>query len=93
MLFRLLLGLDVLAALVVLYFFAAGLADGSVSSFNMGLWLGLLLAVAAIVGGGVALRRAGRQHLASAMLALLAVPAALYALFLALVIFSGARWN
>lgn len=93
MLFRLLLGLDGLAALVMLYFFAAGLADGSVSSFNIELWLGLLLGVAAVIGGGVALRAAGRRRLANAVLALLAVPAALYILFFALVILSGETWN
>ncbi|MEQ9606257.1 MAG: hypothetical protein RLN99_01165 [Kiloniellaceae bacterium] len=38
MTFRLLLGLDSLAALVVAYFFLAGLADGSVSDFNIELW-------------------------------------------------------
>ena len=52
MLVRTLLGIDLLVALVVVYFLAAGLADGSVSSFNMSLWLGLLAAVAAAVGGG-----------------------------------------
>ena len=93
MVFRLLLGLDGLAALVVLYFFAAGLADGSVSSFNIELWLGLLLAVAAVIGGGVALRAAGRPRLAGAALALLAVPVALYVLFFAVVILSGESWN
>lgn len=93
MLFRLLFGLDGLAALVVLYFFVAGLADGSVSSFNIELWLGLLLGGAAVIGGGVALRAAGRRRLANAVLALLAVPVALYLLFFAVVILSGESWN
>jgi multisubunit Na+/H+ antiporter MnhF subunit len=50
MLVRTLLGIDLLVALVVLYFFVIGLADGSVSSFNMSLWLGLLAAVTGAVG-------------------------------------------
>jgi hypothetical protein len=37
MLVRTLLGIDVLVGLVVVYFFVIGLADGSVSSFNMSL--------------------------------------------------------
>lgn len=35
---RTLLGIDLLVALVVVYFFVAGFADRSVSSFNMSLW-------------------------------------------------------
>lgn len=93
MTFHLLLVVDGLAAAVVLYFFAAGLADGSVSAFNAELWTGLLLALAAVIGGGLLLRRAGRPRLANAVLALLAVPSLAYSLFVFLVIFSGARWN
>ena len=47
---RTLLGIGLLVAIVVVYFFVVGLADGSVSSFNMSLWLGLLAAVAAAAG-------------------------------------------
>jgi len=54
MTYRVLLGLDSLAALVVVYFFAVGLADGSVSAFNGELWAGLLLGVAAVIGRGPA---------------------------------------
>ena len=56
MFFRLLLAIDAIAALVILYFFMIGLADGSVSSFNMELWFGVLAAVAAILGGGLLLK-------------------------------------
>lgn len=93
MTFRLLLVLDGLAAAVVLYFFAAGLADGSVSAFNGDLWAGILAALAAVIGGGLLLHRGGRPRLASVVLALLAAPALLYGLFIVLVVFSGARWN
>lgn len=31
-------------AAIVVYFFLAGAADGSVSSYNIGLWLGILAA-------------------------------------------------
>lgn len=93
MTFRLLLGLDGLAALTALYFFAAGLADGSVSDFNGDIWAALLLGVAAVIAGGLLLRRAGHPLLANAVLALLAVPTALYGLFLVVVIVSGESWN
>ncbi|WP_340115223.1 hypothetical protein [Pelagibius sp. 7325] len=93
MTFRLLLGLDSLAALVVAYFFLAGLADGSVSAFNGELWAGIILAVTAVIAGGLLLRRAAHPVLANLVLALLAVPTALYGLFMLVVLFSGTTWN
>ncbi|MCC6946127.1 MAG: hypothetical protein IT539_00025 [Bradyrhizobiaceae bacterium] len=93
MTFKILFGIDLLIAAIVLYFFLIGLADGSVSSFNMGLWAALLAALAAILGGGYALGAAGRTTLASLVLLVLAAPGALYALFILLVILSGERWN
>ncbi len=42
LLFRFLLGIAAVVALVLLYFFVISLADGSVSSFNILLWLALL---------------------------------------------------
>jgi hypothetical protein len=93
MMFRILLGIDIVAAAIVGYFFLAGLADGSISAFNIQLWIGLLLALTLIFGAGLALRRAGRPAWGSLVLAVLAVPTALYGLFLLAVIVSGARWN
>ena len=40
--FRILFGIDALAAAVVLFFFIWGLSDGTVSDFNILLWLALL---------------------------------------------------
>jgi hypothetical protein len=90
---RTLLGIDVLVALVVVYFFIIGLADGSVSSFNMSLWLGLLAVVAAVVGGGWILDANGKRGAAIAVLLILAVPGVLYALFILLIVIAQPRWN
>ena len=49
MFFKILLGIDVAVAVVVLYFFEVGLNDGSISSFNMYLWLEMLSCVAAVL--------------------------------------------
>ncbi len=59
--FWVLWGFDAIASLVILYFFVAGLADGSVSSFNMGLWLGIVVVVCAVMVGSLALRSSGRS--------------------------------
>jgi hypothetical protein len=87
MTFRILWGIDALVALVVLYFFFVGLADGSVSSFNIGLWSVVLLVLGGVLAGSVALRSAGYSGPAYAVLLILAVPAVLVAiLFLAMIL-------
>jgi hypothetical protein len=93
LLYRTLLGIDALVALVVGYFFLVGLADGSVSSFNIVMWLMLIGGVGGILFGGVALHRRGRSAAGKALLALLAVPATLFAAFFGLLIVSNPRWN
>ena len=79
--FWVLWGWDALIAAVILYFFLAGLADGSVSSFNMGLWLTTVAILAVVMIGSLALRSARRIALAVSLLLLLAIPGMLFALF------------
>ena len=93
MLFQVLFVLDLLIAGIVVFFFFWGLTDGSVSSFNIGLWMAILAGLAAVLGVGYALRSAGRTAVANLVLLVLAVPGALYGFFILLVVFSGARWN
>ena len=92
-LFRILFAIDALVALVVLYFFVAGLGDGSVSSFNGGLWAGLLLTIAVVLGGGFALNTNGYRRSARAVLAILAVPGLLYAAFILLIVVTQPNWH
>ena len=66
-LYWILLAVDGAAALVALYFFFIGLADGSVSSFNAGIWLALLGGLGAVIGGGLAFNAAGRRRAACAL--------------------------
>lgn len=82
-----------LVALSALSFFVIGLADGSVSSFNIGLWAVLLLGVTGATGGSLQLKRAGRNRWATALASLLAVPGLVAVLFLLVVLVSDARWN
>ena len=93
MLFRVLWWFDALIAGIVIYFFLVGLADGSVSSFNAGIWTALLLGVAGVMIGSRALRAGGQHKLALLVLLLLAVPGMLAALFLLLVLTTNPRWN
>jgi hypothetical protein len=91
--YRFFLAVDAVALAVALYFFGIGLADGSVSSFNIVLWLALLGGIAAIVGGGMTLNAKGNRRAATLLLAVLAVPGVLAALFLLSILIMQPRWN
>jgi hypothetical protein len=93
MLFRIVWGIAIVVALVGVAFFVIGIADGTVSSFNILLWMALLAGVAAVVFGSWALRRKGHIAPAIVLAAVLAVPGMLYALFLVVAVTSGVRWN
>jgi len=86
-------GVDVVAALIALAFFVIGIDDGTVSSFNMMLWVALLAGLAVIVFGSNALQARGQRGLAFIIAAVLAVPVLLACLFFALLLVSGVRWN
>ncbi len=92
-LFRILLAIDSVAGLIILYFFFLGLGDGSVSSFNIGVWLVILLILTAIFAGSLYLKSSKRLKLPNLLLAFLGVPALLFGLFFLMMILSGARWN
>ena len=93
LLFRILLAVDALAAAVIVYFFFVGLADGSVSSFNGGLWFAILAALAVIIGGGWLLNASGKRGPAIALLLVLAIPAVLFGLFMLIIVIANPRWN
>jgi hypothetical protein len=78
--------IDAVIAAVALYFFFSLAAGGRVGLFNILPWVVILTALAAMVGGSVWLRSAGQHALAIILLLLLAVPGALYALFLLLIL-------
>jgi hypothetical protein len=85
--------IDAVVAAVVLAFFFWGLADGTVSSFNAGIWTVLLAAVSAVVGGSLWLKSTGRRGLAIVLALVLAVPGALMGLFFLALVVAHPRWN
>jgi len=91
--YRLFLAVDVAALLLALYFFFIGIRDGSVSSFNIILWLALLGGAIAIIGAGYTLKARGQARTATGVLTLLGLPVLLAGLFaLSLLIFQP-NWN
>ncbi|MCB0534292.1 MAG: osmoprotectant transporter permease [Lewinellaceae bacterium] len=91
--FWILWGIDAIAALVAIVFFFIGITDGSVSSSNSGMWFLMLAAIAGILLGSLWLKAHDYLGLAKTLLSILAIPTALYGLFLLVVIFSKTRWN
>lgn len=91
--FWILWGIDAVLSLVVLYFFFVGLADGSVSSYNMGLWLMILIGIGAIMLGSLWLKSNQYLIVAKIVLSILALPGVLYGLFMLIIILTKPRWN
>jgi hypothetical protein len=84
---------DAIVAAVAVVFFLIGVADGSVSSFNIVLWIVLLGALAGFVGGSLWLRSKGHRRAAIALLWVLAAPGVLAGLLMVLLIVNPPRWN
>ena len=93
MIYRLLLALDILVAAAVVGFFLWGLSDGSIGPDNILLWLVLLAMTGGLFFGAVRLRAKGQNAAAIAMLVILALPAFLFAMLMAVVLIAQPRWN
>ncbi|WP_018620903.1 hypothetical protein [Spirosoma luteum] len=91
--FRVLWAFDGALALIFLGFFFVGLADGSVSSFNAGLWFLILGGLGAILLGSYWLQTHQQQRWATALLCVLAIPGLLAGLFFLLMLITNPRWN
>jgi hypothetical protein len=71
-------GIDVVIALVTLYFLLDGLGDGSVSSFNGGIWLLMIVGVLGVPAAAFLVRTTGNVVGATVIAALLAIPGLLF---------------
>ena len=91
--FGILFAIDALAAVVALVFFFWGLADGSVSDFNIGPWVLLLGGIAGILGGAWWLHGIGRRAQANGLLSILAFPGIGAAILLLAALIFQPRWN
>ena len=80
-LFPILFAFDALGLLGLVWFFVDGLRYPSSGGDYIGTWLPLLLAPVAMLAGALALRARGWTGPANALLGVLAVPFALYGLF------------
>jgi len=91
--FRILWIIDVVLGTMAVIFFVIGIGDGSVSSFNIVMWLLLLGVLASIVFGSRALNETGHPVLATALAAVPAIPAIVGSVGLIAATLMGGRWN
>ena len=92
-LFWMLWGFGALICTVILVFFFLGMVNGSVSSFNIGIWIGILAALTVILGGSLWLKKLGYPVLGTILLLVLAIPGLLYGLFIFLILVTKPSWN
>ena len=91
--YRVVLTLASAMAMVIVIFLFWGLADGSVSSFNLAIWRVALVIAVALPFMGIKFANYGHHCAAIFVLGILTVPGLVYALFLLLVIGSATSWN
>ena len=92
-LYRILLFVAAAVAAVLLYFFVTGVEDGSVSSFNILIWLVMLAAVGVPISLAWMMRGKGNLKTANLLLLIPAVPGLLAFLFFAMLMLLQPRWN
>ena len=92
-LFRILWIFDSVVSVTVVFFFLVGIMDGSVSSFNMEIWLILLLILGIIMSGSIFLKKHGHLLAAFILLWVLAIPGLIYVLFFLVIILTNPSWN
>jgi hypothetical protein len=84
---------NAIMSLIPLYFFFIGLGDGTITSKNIGMWLIILLVVAAVLGGSYLLKAANQLSLAKVLLIVAAIPGLLAVLYFLIVFTTKPRWN
>ena len=84
---------DALVALIFVVFFLIGLVDGSVSSFNMVLWLSILFILGSTLLGSYHLRMAGFRIWALLVVLVVAIPGLLAGIFFLAVLMTQTSWN
>jgi hypothetical protein len=86
-------GIAAVVTSVVVYFFLVGLSDGTISSFNAGLWTLLLLGTLAVTAGSLFLKNSGRPGLGALLSLVLALPGLLAGIFMLIILVTQSRWN
>lgn len=86
MTFWVLFAFDAVLAAVLMAFFFIGIGDGTISSFNITLWLALLGAAGAILSGSLMLKARDHKRIALALLLIPAIPGLTYLAFVLMMV-------
>lgn len=92
-LFKILWGIDALAAGVIVWFFIVGLADGTVTHRNIKLWLFILLLAGSVLWISMLLKKHGYDTYAMLTVLIIAIPAIVYGIFILAMASNNGRWN
>lgn len=92
-LYRILFVVNAIALGILAFFFLWGLQDGTVSAFNILLWLAMLALPSATLIGGAAAWRKGQRALSLVVLLIPATPALFFAIFFLAVIILQPNWH
>jgi hypothetical protein len=92
-LYRVLIAINAIALALLLFFFLWGIQDGSVSAFNILLWLALLAVPSATLAGGALAWGKGQRALALVLLLVPALPALFFAIFFLAMIILQPNWH
>ena len=91
--YRIALTMAGLVAAIVIFFFAWGVSDGTVSGDNIVLWLMILGVVGGVLWAALSLRARGQTLAAGLVLLVLAVPGGFAGLFILAALILQPRWN
>ena len=86
-------GIAAAVTVVAVFYFLAGLASGSVSSFNAGIWMLILLGTVSVSTGSLILKKCGRPGAGALLALVLALPGVIAVLFMLLILVTNPRWN
>ena len=84
---------NALICLVPIYFFFAGIGDGTITSRNIGMWFLIMLVVAIVLGGPFLLKAANQLPLAKLLMIFAAIPGILVVLYFVIVFTSKPNWH
>ncbi len=90
---RTLFGIGWLTLGVILAFFLAGLADGSIRAWNMPHWAGLIALPSLMLWAATTLSAKGRIGAAMALLGVMAVPALVVGTVILIFIINPPHWH
>lgn len=84
---------DAVMAIIPIIYFFIGLADRSITSRNIGLWVLLLVIIAAVLAGSMWLKANNHLSIANTVLVAASIPGWILLLYMLIILIGKPRWN